>query len=206
MNIKSIALFAAVTLGLLIGVGALLTQFGQNSDQPIADVAGNKRHTQGEGVVTLVEFSDFQCPACQGVQSPLKQIIAKFPGEVRLVYRHFPLSTIHKNAQAAAQASEAAHMQGKFFEFHDLLFAKQNEWSELDDPTAKFGEYSESIGLDKNKFLSDMESAEAKEAVLADSQAANQYRLNGTPTFFVNGVKTEFNQIESKIVEMGSSK
>ncbi len=97
-------------------------------------------------------------------------------------------------------------MQGKFFEFHDLLFAKQSEWSALDDPAAKFGEYSESIGLDKNKFLSDMESAEAKEAVLTDTQAANQYRLSGTPTFFVNGVKTEFNQIESKIVELGSSK
>lgn len=202
MNIKTILIFVAVTVGLLVGVGALLTQFSKSSDQPIADVAGERRHQRGEGEVTVVEFSDLQCPACQSVQAPLAKILAKFEGRVQLVYRHFPLSKIHKNAQIAAQASEAANMQGKFFEFHDLLFAKQAEWSGLEDPTPKFGEYAQELGLDKEKFAADTVSDEAKEAVGVDSAAATRYALSGTPTFFVNGVKTEFNQIELKLSEL----
>ena len=201
MNIKTIVIFVAVTLGVLLGVGGLLYQFGAAADKPIEGVAGEKNHTLGSGEIVVVEFSDFQCPACQSVQEPLKQILKKYEGKVTFVYRHFPLPSIHKNAQIAAQAGEAAGMQGKFFEMHDKLFAAQRECEFLPDPKEKFGEYASGIGLDKDKFMADLESQAAKDGVSRDSLDATRFRLTGTPTFFVNGVKIEFGQLESKIQE-----
>lgn len=202
MNIKSILIFIAVTIGVLAGVGGLLWQFGQAGEKPVADVAGDSVHRLGSGEVVLVEFSDFQCPACQSVQEPLKQILKKFDGKVTFVYRHFPLISIHKNAMMAAYAAEAADLQGKFWEFHDMLFEKQSEWSGLSDPRDKFGEYVAQIEIDIDKFKSDLESQVVKDRVAVDLLATTRYRLSGTPTFFVNGVKTEFGQVESRIVEL----
>ena len=202
MNIKTIVIFIAVTLGVLGGVGGLLWQFGSNTDKPIAEVGGDKTHIRGSGPVTLVEFSDFQCPACQAVQEPLKQILKKYEGKVEFVYRHFPLVTIHKNAMMGAQASEAADLQGKFWEFHDMLFEKQAEWSGLSDPRDKLGEYIAQLGGDIDKFKSDLESQVVKDRVSVDILATTRYRLSGTPTFYINGVKTEFGQVESRIVEL----
>lgn len=202
MNTKTIITFIAVTLGVLLGVGGLLWQFGSTADQPVEDIAGERKHVKGTGAVTVVEFSDFQCPACLSVQEPLKQILAKYEGKVELVYRHFPLVSIHKNATLAAYASEAADMQGKFWEMHDMLFTKQAEWSELSDPMSVFVGYSEQIGMDTAKFAADLESQAVKDVVTTDVLASTRYRLSGTPTFFVNGVKTEFGQIESKLIEL----
>ncbi len=202
MNLKTILLFVGVTLGVLLGVGGLLWQFGTNADKPIADVAGEMRYQKGSGEIVVTEFSDFQCPACQGVQAPLKQILAKYDGKVTFVYRHFPLVSIHKNAMVAAQASEAAHGQGKFWEFHDLLFDKQTEWAGLSDPRELFGTYVEILQMDKAKFLSDLESQEVKDKVSVDVLDSTRYRLTGTPTFFVNGKKVEFAQLESRLVEL----
>lgn len=204
MNTKAIVMFVVVTLGLLLGVGAMLWQFGENADKPVADVAGESVHVKGEGELVLVEFSDFQCPACLAVQAPLKQILAKYEGKVKLVYRHFPLLSIHKNAQVAAYASEAADMQGKFWEMHDLLFDKQQEWGGLDDPKNKLIEYAQELELDVVKFESDLDSQEAKDRVSADLLAATRYRLSGTPTFFLNGVRVEFNQIDARIQELSN--
>lgn len=199
MQIKTVIIFVAVTLGVLLGVGGLLYQFGAAADKPIEGIAGEKKHVLGSGEIVVTEFSDFQCPACQSVQEPLKQILKKYEGKVTLVYRHFPLQSIHENAQISAQAGEAAAMQNKFWEMHDKLFAAQREWEFLPDPKEKFGEYASGIGLDKDKFMTDMESQAAKDGVGVDSLDATRYRLSGTPTFFVNGVKTEFPQIESKL-------
>lgn len=202
MNTKAIIIFVLVTIGMLLGVGILLSQFGTSTETPIADIAGERRHVQGTGSITLVEFSDFQCPACQSVQEPLKQILAKYEGKVSLVYRHFPLTTIHKNAQLAAQAAEAAHMQGKFWEMHDLLFAKQAEWSPQDDPKSAFIAYATILGIDAARFVVDMESQSVKEVVARDVAAASAQRINGTPTFYLEGRKVDFTQIEAKLAEL----
>ncbi len=201
MNIKTILIFIAVTVGVLAGVGGLLYQFGQAGDKPVTDIAGSSVHKLGSGEIVLVEFSDFQCPACLAVQEPLKQILKKYEGKVTFVYRHFPLVSIHKNAMIAAQASEAANLQGKFWEFHDKLFENQAEWSGLSEARDKFGEYLAQIGGDIDKFKSDLESQVVKDAVSVDILATTRYRLSGTPTFYVNGIKVEFGQIESRIVE-----
>lgn len=199
MNTKTIVIFVLVTLGVLLGVGGLLWTFGQSSDKPIADVAGTKQHVQGTGVVTLVEFSDFQCPACLAVQQPLSQILAKYHGKVEFVYRYFPLVSIHKNAQMSAQAAEAASRQGKFWEMHDKLFATQSEWGGEADPRQKFFNFASGLGMDGAKFMADLESQPVKDAVGNDLIAATRYNLQGTPTFFVNGVNTDFAQLDSKI-------
>lgn len=206
MQIKTIIIFIAVTLGVLLGVGGLLYQFGKTAEKPIGDIAGDRTHSIGSGNITLVEFSDFQCPACFSVQAPLKQILDKYSDKVTFVYRHFPLSSIHKNAQLAAQAAEAAHLQGKFFEMHDKLFANQSVWGSMSDPRDEFYKYIETIGMDKEKFIADLDSQGVKDIVANDLLVATRYRLSGTPTFFVNGVKIEFNQIEAKIESLLNTK
>jgi len=201
MQIKTIVTFIVVTLGVLLGVGGMLWQFGNTEVKPIVDVAGEKRHIKGSGSVEVVEFSDLQCPACAQVQEPLKQLLTKYEGKVSFVYRHFPLTNIHKNALAAAWGAEAANNQGKFWEWHDLLFARQTEWSELADPKPKFIEYAKELGMDESKLISDMGGEEAKNIVSTDLLAATRYRLTGTPSFFVNGYAVDFNQLEAKIAE-----
>lgn len=204
MSKQAIITFILVSLGILVGSVALLWKFGNTEAKPIPDIAGVERHVTGEGSITIVEFSDLQCPACRVVQEPLKQLLEKYKGKVRLVYRHYPLSTIHKNAIAAAQAAEAAHAQGKFWEMHDRLFEKQTDWEGESDPTGKFVQYAADLQLDRAKFLADLTSQESRDAVNADSLAATRYRLAGTPTFFVNGLQTDFGQIEAKIRELAN--
>lgn len=199
---KTVIVFVVVTLGVLLGVGGLLWQFGASADKPIADIAGESKHSQGTGAIKIVEFSDFQCPACLAVQEPFNKILKKYEGKVEFVYRYFPLSTIHKNAQIAAQAAEAAGLQDKFFEMHDKLFATQNTWATLPDPREIFSGYALEIGIDKAKFIVDIDSQVVKDAVAVDLLAATRYALSGTPTFFVNGVKTEFGQIEAKLASL----
>lgn len=203
MDKKSILMFVAITVGVLVGATALLWNFAGSSteEKQIADVAGEMSHVKGSGEVVVTEFSDLQCPACQSVQAPLSELLGKYEGKVRLVFRHFPLSSIHKNAQIAAQAVEAASMQGKFWEMHDLLYKRQGEWENLANAQEKFGEYAEELGMDRDKFVSDIESTEAKDAVSRDLVDATRYGLRGTPTFFVNGYQVEFPQLEAKIKE-----
>ncbi|MFH1244235.1 MAG: thioredoxin domain-containing protein [bacterium] len=199
---KTVITFVVITLGVLLGVGGLLWQFGSKTETTIADIAGEARYSDGTGSVVLVEFSDFQCPACATIQASLSQVLAKYNEKVQFVYRNFPLTNIHKNATRAAWAAEASYQQGKFWEMHDKLFAKQQEWSELTDPSEKFGVYAAELGLEKDKFLVDMNSQATKDIVETDVLAATKYRLQGTPTFFVNGMQTEFEQLETKIKEL----
>lgn len=202
MNTKTIMIFVAVTLGILIGVGALLTQFSTSTEKPVSDIAGSSLHVQGSGNIEIVEFSDFQCPACFSVQAPLKELLAKYEGKVKFVYRHFPLTQIHKNAQISAQAAEAAGMQDKFWQMHDKLFETQTQWQGLADPKETFAKYSEDLGMDKEKFVADLDSQVVKDIVANDALAANQNRIGGTPTFYVNGVVTDFPKIEMKLIEL----
>lgn len=202
MNTRTIITFLVITVGVMLGVGGLLWNFGQQEEKPIAEIAGEMRYKEGSGNIILVEFSDFQCPACRAVQEPLTAILLKYQDKITMVYRHFPLSNIHKNAQIAARATEAAYQQGKFWEMHDLLFEKQTEWAELTDPREKLSEYAGEIGMEKEKFVSDLESDQTKQVVANDLLAATRYRLTGTPTFFVNGIKTEFTQLEARIAEL----
>ncbi|MFH2085446.1 MAG: thioredoxin domain-containing protein [bacterium] len=202
MSVKTIVIFIVVTLGILVGVGGLLWQFERTSEKPIADIAGEMRHKQGEGSIVVTEFSDFQCPGCREVNAPLKEIMNQYQGKVQLAYRYFPLTNIHKNAQVSAQAAEAAGIQGKFWEMHDVLFKRQSEWEGLPSPMDKFVEYAKELGIDEQKFVSDMESQTTKDIIAQDVLAATKYRLVGTPSFFVDGVAVEFGKLGVKLAEI----
>jgi protein-disulfide isomerase len=137
--------------------------------------------------ITLVEYSDFQCPGCKSFSVVLNTIVEEYEGKVRLVYRHFPLSSIHPMATFAAEVAEAAGKQGKFFEMHDLLFERQSEWSKSNNPKAVFMDYVKELGLDIDKYEKDLVSAEVASKVEHDRQTAEELGLGGTPTLYLNG-------------------
>jgi len=135
----------------------------------------------GEARVTIVEFSDFQCPYCGRVGPTLERLLAEYPEDVRIVYKHLPLS-MHAQALPAAKASMAAGRQGKFWEMHDLLFQNQSALGE-----AKFVELARGLGLDEARFEQDYRSPEVAAEVARDMNEARRLGVTGTPGFFVNG-------------------
>ena len=132
--------------------------------------------------VTIAEFSDFQCPFCQKVGPTVKQVEEVYKDKVRLVWKHMPLTSIHKNAMGAALAAEAARSQGKFWEFHDKLFANQSKLEVTD-----LKRYAQELGLDQARFEKDMVDLEKKKRVEDDMAEARALGVTGTPGFFVNG-------------------
>jgi protein-disulfide isomerase len=140
-----------------------------------------------EAPVILVEYLDFECEACGAYYPIVKQIEKEFEGKLKVVTRYFPLPG-HKNSMEAALAVEAAGRQGKFFEMHDILFESQKEWSEkpLSNPDL-FLPYAEKLGLDMTKFNQDRKEAAVIARIDKNKKEADQLKLNGTPSFFLNG-------------------
>jgi len=132
--------------------------------------------------ITIVEFSDFQCPYCARVNPTIKQVEEKYGDKVRLVFRDFPLVQIHRDAAKAAEAGECAHEQGKFWEMHDKLFANQ---SKLQVEAMK--QTATEIGLDAEKFNQCMDSSKYAAEVQKDVDEGSRYGVTGTPAFFING-------------------
>ncbi|WP_257458212.1 thioredoxin domain-containing protein [Archangium lipolyticum] len=132
--------------------------------------------------ITIVEFSDFQCPFCSRAIKTVDEVLAAYPNQVRLVFRQFPLD-FHKQAPKAAEASLCANDQGKFWEYHDTLFANQQA---LEVPQLK--EHAKKVGLDSAKFDKCLDSGEKASIVNADLEAGKKVGVNGTPAFFINGV------------------
>ena len=141
--------------------------------------------------VTLVEYSDFQCPACRAWEPRIESLMNEFGNHVRLVYRNFPLKTIHQNAQISAQAAEAAGMQGKYWEMHGLLFEKQSIWSPQTSTVVKetFASYAADLGLNVEQFKKDLVSDKAKSLVDEDSDSGKASGVDSTPTFFLNDLE-----------------
>ena len=133
--------------------------------------------------VTIVEFSDFECPFCTRGANTIKKIVKEYGSQVRVVFKHLPLS-FHRNAHMAAQASMAAHAQGKFWEFHDKLFANSRNLSK-----ANYLKWAKELGLDVAKFKAALDSGKYKAFVDANAAKASSVGANGTPTFFINGKK-----------------
>lgn len=132
--------------------------------------------------VTLIEISDFQCPYCERHISTREQIIKEYGDQVRVVWRHFPLTSIHPYAQKAAEAAECAGEQGKFWEMHDTLFENQ---SALD--TASLKSYAKDLGLNQTQFNSCLDDGKYTSKVQAQAQEAVAAGITGTPGTFVNG-------------------
>ena len=141
-----------------------------------APVRGNAK-----AVITIVEWSDFQCPFCNRASPTLAKIFEEYGDQVKLAFKHLPLS-IHSKARGAHAASEAAHRQGKFWEMHDKIFAAQRDLE-----PATFERYATELNLDLERFKKDVASADVKKRIDADMQEAQKLGVSGTPAFFVNG-------------------
>lgn len=142
------------------------------------------------GAVTIVEFSDFQCPYCAQLQSTLKEVMAAYPKGVNLVFKNFPLS-FHKQSRHAVNAALAAKEQGKFWEMHDILFENFNKMT--DD---SFKEFAAKLGLDEKKFMADFSSNKYDQLIQQDIDLAGTAEVNGTPTLFINGKRMQGRSID----------
>jgi protein-disulfide isomerase len=132
--------------------------------------------------ITIIEFSDFECPFCGRASPTVKQVLAEYEGKVRLVYRHFPLESIHPNARGAAGASACANEQGKFWEYHDVLFANSRQLS-----PEKFEVFATQAGLDATAFNACVADGRFDADVDRDLADARSVGVSGTPSFFING-------------------
>jgi protein-disulfide isomerase len=147
-------------------------------------VSSDKAPVRGktDAAVTLVEFSDFHCPFCKLVQPTLNQVFEKYPEQVKLYYRHLPLDSLHPQAFRAAEAARCAQDQGKFWEYHDVLFAQAPKAAEID-----LKHYAEQVGLDSEQFAGCLFQSVYYEAVRRDFDEASRLGIEGTPAFFING-------------------
>ena len=141
--------------------------------------------------VVVVEYSDFQCPACRSYYFVVRELNVEFGDKVAFVYRNFPLTEIHINSEFAARAAQAAAKQGKFWEMHDLLFEKQDEWAKVNDIESMLTSYATLIGLSVDQFKTDWASQEVINFVKAQRADAIKLGLQGTPSFFINGKQIE---------------
>jgi protein-disulfide isomerase len=160
------------------------TQVAVLLDPPRSNVGFDPARVRGHAgaPVTIVEFSDFQCPYCGKAESTVKEVLGKYTDTVRFAYRDFPLHS-HPHAQGAAEASRCAADQGKYWEYHDLLFAHQDKL----DP-AGLAEQARILKLDEKKFDECLKSGKYQAAVEKDLQDGTQAGVSGTPAFFINGV------------------
>ena len=152
------------------------------------DLVGDADHVRGnpDAPVTLTVYADFQCPACQSEWETITRAWPRIRDDVRLVYRYFPLDT-HRFSFQAARYAQAAANQGMFWEMHDILFATQQEWTLVGDPTALFDNYAEQLGLDLEQLRADIESSEVRAKIISDQQGGIRAGVRSTPALFING-------------------
>lgn len=149
-----------------------------------ADVDPDYDHIRGpdDAPVTLVEYGDFECPYCGMAESTIRELLASHGDDVRYVWRHLPLNDVHLSAQLAAEASEAAAAQGKFWEMYDILLGHQGEFTPRD-----LTGYATQLGLDVDRFKDELRRREYARRVSEDVASADESGVSGTPTFFING-------------------
>ncbi len=144
-----------------------------------------------DAAVRLEEFGDFQCPPCGKLHPILQKIEANYGSRIRFSFRQFPLE-IHRNAAVAARAAEAAGTQGKFWEMHDLLYEKQDEWKDATDARALFTGYARTLGLDVNRFAGEIDATPSSMRIIVDRRRADTLGVTGTPSVFLNDREVPF--------------
>lgn len=204
--------FKWVTIGIVVAVFLLffigLIIIGKNKDNKVATggaIFANNGHsrmldksgkdipvaTDSANIVTLVEYGDIQCPACKAYYPVVKQLLSAFPGQLKLIFKNFPLTSVHPHAMEAAIAAEAAGKQGKYFGFVDLAYENQDSWAELPDPQVKFDEFAKSLGLNLYQFHKDQKDPAITNLINSEEDEGLKNGVNGTPSFFVDGKKID---------------
>jgi protein-disulfide isomerase len=193
MNTKRILFWAGFIIilvlilwGLVVAMGKTPATPGSNLGEPAPISATDNVTGPADAPVTIIEYSDYQCPACQVYHFVVERLIASSTVPIRFVYRHYPLP-YHKNAMNAAMAVEASGLQGKYWEMHKLVFDNQSDWEGLSDSYSVFSKYADEIGLDKQKFVADSKSVVLRDKIDANKNEGTKIGVGGTPTFFING-------------------
>lgn len=194
-EVKMVIGISVITLILVVGAAFLFggnsSSTSQQSTQPIKNANILIRNTSAEinnhSKVTLVEFGDFECPACGAEYPVVTQILQNYKGKINYVFRNFPLPQ-HANAPEAAEAAEAAKAQGNFFGMFNLLYQNQNTWGGASDPTSYFVTYAKALHLNTKQFESDVKSKKYNNVIQQDINDGYAVNVNATPTFFLNGV------------------
>ena len=163
-------------------ISAASEQNGQIADQ----VFGNP-----DAKVVLVEYGDFQCPSCGAAHPQIKEAMETYKNNVAFIFRNFPLTTIHPNARVSSAAAEAAGLQGKYWEMHNIIYEAQADWEKLtgDQRTNIFVGYATALGLDTDKFTTDLASKAVNTKISFDQALGKKIGVNATPTFYLNGEK-----------------
>ncbi|MEN9338560.1 MAG: hypothetical protein RI945_285 [Candidatus Parcubacteria bacterium] len=190
-----ISLIAIVAI--LFGLNSYLSNKNKKDTSLISKVV-DAGYTFGgqDAKFKLVEYADFQCPACAVFSPILHEVVNNINSKygsstLSLTFKYFPLVSIHSNALLSTYSVESAKNQGKFWEMHDILFARQDDWGEALDAKSKIDGYAKEIGLDMNKFLLDRDSQEVKDVATNALREATKLGLNHTPTIFLNGEELE---------------
>lgn len=193
-----VSIFAIVVLGIIAlafvyggsAPSSATPAFTPTNTSPI----GASDHVRGNlnAKVSVIEYGDFQCPACGAYEPLVEKLEQQFATSTRWSFRNFPLTQLHPNAMIAAQAAEAAALQGKYWEMHDLLYQKQNEWADTPNGSVVknyFDGYAQSLGLNVQKFDTDIQSTAVKQKIANDVAAGTAAQVDHTPTFFINDVQ-----------------
>lgn len=193
----------------MFGLAVWLKSISPALIQANPDIKGDKvfsrdySHMTGtaSAKVVVVEFGDFECPFCAQAYDPVKQVVDKYQANANFsfVFRNFPLAQ-HSNALSAAEAAEAAGAQGKYWEMEGLLYQRQNDWAGVIDPTGNYVNYAQQIGLDVNKFKTEVSTGKYIDNITQDQKDGDALGVNSTPTFFINGQKLDsYTQLDSQI-------
>jgi protein-disulfide isomerase len=191
---KESKILIAILVAIVGGMIALFAIGNQGSDAPKAvgdktKVTRENSHKTGTGAISVVEFGDYQCPACGAAHPNVQQLLKEYEGKITFYFRNFPLTNIHPNANTAAMAAEAAGAQGKFWEMHDKLYEAQKDWSDEASPTDKLVGYAKDLGLDTEKFKKALADKEFQSIIDQDYADGEALGVQGTPTFYFNGVQ-----------------
>lgn len=194
-----IGIIAVVLFGGAFWYASISAEQNNEGVEIITHIKGNP-----DATVTLVEYSDLQCPACATFQPALNEVMALYGDNLRFEYKHFPLP-IHPQAVPAAVAAEAAGQQGKFFEFHDLLFENQQTWSQSANARTFFLQYAEQLELDMDMFRRHMNASLLRDYVQNQFNEGRQLGITGTPTFFLNGERMQIQTFQDFMDQIGAA-
>jgi len=184
--------FLIIALVLLVAAAgtALLLKSNQRISSPPSDNQApdnSNKNSSANTVVTLEEYGDYQCPPCGQVHPTLKKLKQEYGTNLNFIFRNLPLTKVHPNALAAAQAAEAARIQNRFWEMHDLLYENQNLWKDDVNPRSVFVQFAKDLGLNTWEFNRDMDGKQIQMRIEADQDAAAKQGIEGTPTILING-------------------
>ena len=176
-----------ITIGTTLYRAKRVTALTVSKEETVAGQETGSVHIRGpaDAPVTLEEFGDFQCPPCGRLAAPLQEIEKDYGTRLRVIFRNFPF-TNHEHAHEAAYAAEAAGLQGRFWEMHDLLYREQVNWSKTKDVQPLFASYAGMLGLNLDRFKKDMSSEQVKEKVESDRKKGEALGVKNTPTIFIN--------------------